>query len=344
MAACLSPTLSPQIKPCSPPARPAAEPQARQHNIADYMSPRHVIMPKLCLTCNAPDPRLVTTQLGSSMRAVLKWALGLTATGERRLSVCLCAGRRNEDARSCRGGSSVMGTVRDLPCPHGQSAAANSASRRRRLTGKPATESNLSLSAPAQRAVRGGIGSFRACQRWAAVGLCCGQSLLSLRDDRRLVQPGLPRRTVPPQSGRSPGRRAGTRRTGSSACRERPDRLSKRPPVVGDLACRDSSEERCSRSRLVAGPPDVIASECVRATPACRAAVRGPMMPVWLAPTAAGVPAADMSNPYIEGTRRWHVDRSRFRACSTARRSLRLQWWGTCLSPGASVLWTRRPG
>lgn len=90
-----------------------------------------------------------------------------------------------------------MGTVRDLPCPHGQSAAANSASRRRRLTGKPATESNLSLSAPAQRAVRGGIGSFRACQRWAALGLCCGQSLLSLRGDRRLVQPGLPRRTVP---------------------------------------------------------------------------------------------------------------------------------------------------
>lgn len=99
------------------------------------------------------------------------------------MSVCLCAGRRNEDARSCRGGSSVMGTVRDLPCPHGQSAAANSASRRRRLTGKPATESNLSLSAPAQRAVRGGIGSFRACQRWAAVGLCCGQSLLSLPGD-----------------------------------------------------------------------------------------------------------------------------------------------------------------
>lgn len=97
-------------------------------------------------------------------------------------------------------------------------------------------------------------------------------------------------------------------------------------------------------SRLVAGPPDVIASECVRATPACRAAVRGPMMPVWLAPTAAGFPAAGMSNPDIEGTRRWHVDRSRFRACSTARRSLRLQWWGTCLSPGASVLWTRRPG
>lgn len=127
------------------------------------------------------------------------------------MSVCLCAGRRNEDARSCRGGASVMGTVRDLPCPHGQSAAANSASRRRRLTGKPATESNLSLSAPAQRAVRGGIGSFRACQRWAAVGLCCGQSLLSLRGDRRLVQPGLPRRTVPPQSGRSPRRDAQNR-------------------------------------------------------------------------------------------------------------------------------------
>jgi hypothetical protein len=109
--------------------------------------------------------------------------------------------------------------------------------------GEAPTESNLSLSAPAQRAVRGGIGSFRACQRWAAVGLCCGQSLLSLRGDRRLVQPGLPRRTVPPQSGRSPGRRAGTRRTGSSACRERPDRLSKRPPVVGGL-------ERFSRSWL----------------------------------------------------------------------------------------------
>jgi len=53
-------------------------------------------------------------------------------------------------------------------------------------------------------------------------------------------------------------------------------------------------------SRLAAGPPDVIASECIRATPACRAAVRGPMMPVWLAPTAGGVPAADMSNPDID--------------------------------------------
>lgn len=182
---------------------------------------------------------------------------GLSASPQREnddLSVCLCAGRRNEDARSCRGGSSVMGTVRDLPCPHGQSAAANCASRRRRLTGKPATESNLSLSAPAQRAVRGGIGSFRACQRWAAVGLCCGQSLLSLRGDRRLVQPGLPRRTVPPQSGRSPGRRAGTRRTGSSACRERPDRLSKRPPVVGDLVSRCVRDQGTHRDRRWSTP------------------------------------------------------------------------------------------
>jgi len=48
--------------------------------------------------------------------------------------------------------------------------------------------------------------------------------------------------------------------------------------------------------------------------------------------------------PEPEGTKRCHVDRSRYLACGTARRSRRPRWWGTCWSPGASVLSTRRAG
>ncbi len=44
--------------------------------------------------------------------------------------------------------------ARPWPCPRGQSAAVSSASRGRRLTGKPVTESNLSLRAPAQKSRR----------------------------------------------------------------------------------------------------------------------------------------------------------------------------------------------
>jgi adenylylsulfate kinase-like enzyme len=43
-----------------------------------------------------------------------------------------------------------------------------------------------------------------------------------------------------------------------------------------------------------------------------------------------------------EGTKRCHVDRSRYLACGTARRSRRPRWWETCWSPVASAPWTRR--
>jgi len=44
----------------------------------------------------------------------------------------------------------AAGTARTLAAPRGQSGTVNSASRGRGLTGKPVTESNLSLRAPAQ--------------------------------------------------------------------------------------------------------------------------------------------------------------------------------------------------
>ena len=49
-----------------------------------------------------------------------------------------------------RTGLSAAGTARTLAAPRGQSGTVNSASRGRGLTGKPVTESNLSLRAPAQ--------------------------------------------------------------------------------------------------------------------------------------------------------------------------------------------------
>ena len=51
-----------------------------------------------------------------------------------------------------RTGSSAASTAGPWPC--GQSAAVNSASRGRKLTGKPVTESNLSFRAPVQVSVR----------------------------------------------------------------------------------------------------------------------------------------------------------------------------------------------
>ena len=60
---------------------------------------------------------------------------------------------RSPGAHSCRGQGRVPLAWRETwACPGGQSTAADSASRGRRLTGKPVTESNLILRAPAQRA------------------------------------------------------------------------------------------------------------------------------------------------------------------------------------------------
>ena len=42
------------------------QPQARQHNMAGYLNRR--VMPLLCVTCDAPDPRPVTTHIGGYAR------------------------------------------------------------------------------------------------------------------------------------------------------------------------------------------------------------------------------------------------------------------------------------
>jgi hypothetical protein len=99
--------------------------------------------------------RISAVEWGDRASREARWAPGWRSFPQdpfvRQAGLCMLTWHRN--VRICRRQGQALRAWRETwPCPGGRSTATNLASRGRRRTGKPVTESNLSLRAPAQRA------------------------------------------------------------------------------------------------------------------------------------------------------------------------------------------------